>query len=82
MIKYFKVQNTGWSGGVSWYDAHPKSTQFETFEEAKNYYHAKTWNDESVKWRIVEVIFEKHFEDESNLAQVTRTTTQERYLYL
>jgi predicted RNA-binding protein with PUA-like domain len=82
MIKYFKVQNTGWSNGVSWYNAHPESTRFESFEEAKKYYHAKTWDDSSVKWRIVEVTIVRHFEDESNIAQVTRSVTQERYLYI
>lgn len=82
MIKHFKVQNTGWSNGVSWYDTHPRSTRFETFEDAKAYYDAKKWNDDSVKWRIVEVTFTRYFEDECNLAQVTKTVTQERYLYL
>lgn len=79
MNKYFRVQNTGFTNGQSWF---PVGHRCETFEEAKKLYQISKWDDDCVKWRIVEITFTRYFEDESNLAQETKRITQERYLYL
>ena len=76
MIKYFRVDNTGWSGGVSWFEG---ATRFATFDEARINQRERDWNDDSVKWRITEVTIQFVELDTSRIAQ---KTIQERYLYL
>lgn len=78
-LKWFEIENTGFTNGTNWYGL---DTRFETFEKAKEGYEFALWDDKSVKWRIVEVTFTRYFEDESNIAQVTKSIRQERYLYL
>jgi hypothetical protein len=76
MIKYFRVDNTGWSFGVSWFEGH---LRFSTFDEAKEYYKNAQWGEGSTFWRIAEVTIEYAELDNSRVAQ---KTTKERYLYL
>jgi hypothetical protein len=79
MIKYFRVDNTGWSGGQSWFEG---SKRHETFEQAKKHYEEIQWGEGSTFWRIVEVTIIRHNDDPHNLARVTKQIVQERYLYL
>lgn len=61
-IEFWTVQNTGWSGGVSWFDveAHRRSPlRFDSEEEARDYIRANRWNDSAVKWRITHVQIER-----------------------
>ena len=76
MIKYFRVDNTGWSGGISWFEG---GTRFATFDEARSNQRESDWGDDSVKWRIAEVTIQFVELDASRIAQ---KTIQERYLYL
>lgn len=76
MIKYYRVDNTGWSSGTSWFEG---DRRFSTFDEARNNQRERDWDDNSVKWRIVEVIIQFVELDTSRIAQ---KTIQERYLYL
>lgn len=76
MIRYFRVDNTGWSGGISWFEG---DTRFATFDEARNNQRERDWGDDSIKWRITEVTIQFVELDTSRIAQ---KTIQERYLYL
>lgn len=76
MIKYFRVDNTGWSDGVSWFEG---DERFGTFDEARSNQRERDWGDDSVKWRIAEVTIEFLKLDTGRIAQ---KTIQERYLYL
>lgn len=76
MIKYYRVDNTGWSGGISWFEGNKR---FSTFDEAKNHYKRMQWGEGSTFWRIVEVTIEFTELDTSRIAQ---KIIQERYLYL
>ena len=76
MIKYFRVDNTGWSDGVSWFEG---DERFSTFDEARSNQRERDWGDDSVKWRIAEVTIEFLKLDTGRIAQ---KTIQERYLYL
>lgn len=76
MIKYYRVDDTGWSGGISWFEG---DTRFATFDEARNNQRERDWNDDSIKWRITEVTIQFVELDTSRIAQ---KTIQERYLYL
>lgn len=75
-IKYFRVDDTGWSGGISWFEG---DCRFDTFEEARQYQKEKDWGDNSVKWRIAEVSIDWTLLDEKKVAM---KVIQERYLYL
>ena len=76
MIKYYRVDNTGWSGGISWFEG---DTRFATFDEARNNQRERDWGDDFIKWRITEVTIQFVELDTSRIAQ---KTIQERYLYL
>jgi len=76
MIKYYRVDNTGWSGGISWFEG---GTRFTTFDEAKESYKKIKWGKGSTFWRITEVTIQFVELDTSRIAQ---KTIQERYLYL
>lgn len=76
MIKYYRVDNTGWSGGISWFEG---TTRFSTFDEARSDQRERHWGDDWVKWRITEVTIEYLELDTQRIAQ---KITKERYLYL
>lgn len=64
MIEFYSVENTGWSGGVSWFttggtDMNPR--RFTTSEEATTYaQRSKEINDDSnTLWRVVYTTIER-----------------------
>ena len=57
-LEYYAVENTGWSGGVSWFktggtDMNP--LRFKTFDEALDFAvrKKKELDDDTTLWRIV-----------------------------
>lgn len=62
-LDYYTVENTGWSGGISWFktggtDAHP--LRFKTKSEATTYALDKQKiNDPTTLWRVVHTIVER-----------------------
>ena len=75
MIKYYRVDNTGWSGGISWF----RGNRFDTFTEAIESQRESKWGDDSVLWRIAEVTIVDEYLDNKHIA---KRTIEERYLYL
>lgn len=69
---YYEPQNTGWSGGVSWFvtgDDKYNPPRYKTKKEAieHNKRARESWNDPSVKWRIVKKhIIETHYYEKDN----------------
>jgi hypothetical protein len=48
---YYSVENTGWSGGVSWFETggtHMNPLRFNSYNEAVDYMKKSIWDDESV----------------------------------
>lgn len=78
---YFTAENTGWSGGISWFqsggsDMNP--LRFKTQEEAEKYVTKNRWDDKSVLWRVVKNEFIRNMEGDKCLSDShTRT-----YIYL
>jgi hypothetical protein len=63
-LHYWTVENTGWSGGVSWFktggtDANP--LRFDSFADAATYALQKqhALNDPNTLWRVVETTVER-----------------------
>jgi len=59
VVEYWKVQNTGYSGGVSWFDSCGSTMQqlrFESEKAAKQYLVANRWGGADVLWRLVHVV--------------------------
>jgi hypothetical protein len=78
-IKYYRLDNTGFTNGTSWFDG---TKRYDTFEQAKENC-AKVANvNDSIKWRITEISIFRYFQDESQPAIETQKVTQERYLYV
>jgi len=57
-LEYWTVENTGWSGGISWFktggsDSHP--LRFETASDAHAYalIRQQEFDDPSTLWRVV-----------------------------
>jgi hypothetical protein len=71
MIDYYTVENTGWSGGVSWFK---NDYRFDTFQEALAYAHEQQTelNDSNTFWRVVRVTVKK----EENKETITREWSQ------
>jgi hypothetical protein len=80
IIKYYKVQHTGWHGGSGWFDIY-SNRRLNTFEKAKELFHSRV-NDENTSWRIVEITVFKYYQDKSQPSLETQKITQERYLYV
>ncbi len=62
VIEYWKIQNTGWSGGVSWFDHGGSASnplRFGDEATAVACAHKAQWGDESVFWRVVHVRIER-----------------------
>ncbi|KVP17341.1 hypothetical protein [Burkholderia ubonensis] len=58
IVDYWKVQNTGYSAGVSWFDTGGTSTypaRFDSEDDARRFLAGVRWGDKSVKWRLVHV---------------------------
>lgn len=64
---WYEPQNTGWSGGTSWFTTGVTKyniSHYETYEEAKKVNDAhREWNpDPSIKRRVIHVTkIEKHY---------------------
>lgn len=59
IVEYWKVQNTGYSGKVSWFDSCGPTRQqlrFESEAAAKQYLVANRWGGADVLWRLVHVV--------------------------
>ena len=81
IIKFYKLQNTGWSNGQSWFTIY-NERRFDTFEQAKESFKNHKEDDPDKKWRIVEVIIFVYCQDETQPEVETQKVTQERYLYV
>ena len=71
MIDYYTVENTGWSGGISWF----KMDQgFNTFQEALEYAHKKQTelNDPNTFWRVVRITTVKEENKETTTREFTK----------
>lgn len=79
-IKYYRLDNTGFTNGTAWFDGH----RYSTFDEAKDAYKERRWTEagDLVKWRIVEISVSRYFQDDSQPSVETQKVTQERYLYV
>ena len=80
IIKYYRLDNTGFTNGTSWFDGH----RYSTFDEVKEAYKERGWTEvgDFVKWRIVEVTIIRYFQDKTQPLLETQKVTQERYLYV
>lgn len=61
-IEWYEVENTGWSGGLSWFGTGGDrylSSRFDTPEEAIEYINNTHWGDDSIKWRYVHITLER-----------------------
>ena len=58
IIEYWKVQNAGWSNGVSWFD-YGSSYRFSSYSDAFSNIEKIIENSDSM-WRIVHVTIEKY----------------------
>jgi hypothetical protein len=81
IIKFYKLQNTGWSDGQSWFTIY-NERRFDTFEQAKESFKNHENDDPKIKWRIVEVIVYTYCQDKTQPELMTQKVTQERYLYV
>ncbi len=78
VIKYYRLDNTGFTANTSWFEG---AQRYDTFEQAKEVYACRKWRDD-VKWRIVEITIFRYFQDETQPFLETQKITQERYLYV
>lgn len=71
MIDYYTVENTGWSGGVSWFK---NDYRFDTFQEALAYAHEQQTelNDPGTFWRVVRVTTVKEGNRETTTREFTK----------
>lgn len=77
-IKYYRLDNTGFTNGTSWFE---DVQRYDTFEQVKELYKRRKWRDD-VKWRIVEITITKFYNDPCNTELLTEEITHERYLYV
>jgi hypothetical protein len=67
---WYEPQNTGWSGGNSWFttgETKYNVSHYETYEQAKKVNDAhKEWNpDPSIKYRVIRVTkIETHYHED------------------
>jgi hypothetical protein len=63
MIEFWSVEDTGWSGGTSWFmtgGSHMNPLRFLSFDRALEYAIArkKEFNQDTTKWRVVHTVIE------------------------
>lgn len=68
-MEWWTVENTGWSGGISWFDS---EVRFQNENQAIEYIQKTRWDDPAVKWRYVHVTLER----ENNKAVTTEVWTE------
>lgn len=59
IIEYYAVENTGWSGGVSWSStggSKANPARFKSEQEALDYLAKTRWDDPLVLWRTVHIV--------------------------
>lgn len=78
VIRFYRLDNTGFTNGTAWFDGH----RYETFDAAKEAYKERSWTDLIAKWRIAEITITKVYGDPCNPESITEQITQERYLYV
>ncbi len=78
--KWYRLDNTGFTNGESWFDG----LRYSTFDEAKEAYKERRWTEtgDMVKWRIAEIVVTKIHADPCNPELQTEKITHERYLYV
>lgn len=64
MLEYYTVENTGWSGGISWFTtggSRANPLRFKTKSDAEVYatHMKEALNDPDTKWRIVHTIIKR-----------------------
>lgn len=62
---YYTVENSGWSGGISWFESggtHMNPLRLNSKEDAESYIRENRWDDASVLWRIVRHEFTRKME--------------------
>jgi hypothetical protein len=64
-LEWWRVENTGWSNGRSWfqcgtslYDPYRAGSEAEAIEYIER--QKKSWNDPEIKWRYVHVTLERN----------------------
>lgn len=58
MIEFWSVENTGWSGGISWFrDEQRFDSKYEALEDA--FRRKKELNQDTTLWRIVHTTIER-----------------------
>ena len=65
MIEYWTVENTGWSGGISWFQTGGTDTnplRFDSYDSAAEYAFdsKKELNQDTTLWRVVHVTFHRY----------------------
>lgn len=61
-LEWWRVENTGWSNGQSWFTVdinQYESRRFKSSAEAIQYIQETRWDDPAVKWRYVHVTLER-----------------------
>lgn len=73
-MEWWEVENTGWSGGQSWFSTggdRANPYRAKSAQEAIEYISNARWDDPQVKWRYVHVTLER----EGNREVKTRVWT-------
>lgn len=78
IIRYYRLDNTGFTNGTSWFE---DVQRYDTFEQVKEVYERRKWRGD-VKWRFVEITITKLYNDPCNPELLTEEITHERYLYV
>ena len=76
-IEWWRVENTGWSNGTSWFASGGTETnpyRATSLKEATEYASQQqaSWSDPAVKWRVVHVTLER----EDNRSVTTEVWTE------
>ena len=74
-IEWWRVENTGWSNGISWFDissSRTNPTRFETESDAIKYINDHKDPEQETQWRYVHVTLER----EDNRSVTTEVWTE------
>lgn len=60
-MEWWEVENTGWSGGISWFSTGDRANPYraKSVAEAIEYIGKARWDDAQVLWRYVHVTLER-----------------------
>lgn len=73
-IEFLEVQNTGWSGGTSWFTVNP--IRLKSQEEALAYISRRRDPNQETLWRIVWVTIDRYGDDSSGDEVIVREWEQ------